>query len=171
MTAGELVIVLAALLCAIGFAALVVVLMRVLDMLRDLPYEVADLRAETRPLIAELRETTDEARTTVDEARSDLERFDRVLGSAETVNQSLEKAGRVADFMELGELLCKDALERDESCGGHFREEHQTPEGEAQRNDEEFKHVSAWERKNGDWTLHREPLEFEYVKLTQRSYK
>ena len=95
----------------------------------------------------------------------------RVLGSAETVNQSLEKAGRVADFMELGELLCKDALERDESCGGHFREEHQTPEGEAQRNDEEFKHVSAWEKKNGDWTLHREPLEFEYVKLTQRSYK
>jgi uncharacterized protein YoxC len=94
MTAGELVIVLAALLCAIGFAALVVVLMRVLDMLRDLRYEVADLRAETRPLIAELRETTDEARTTVDEARSDLERFDRVLGSAEAIGDAV--SGRVA---------------------------------------------------------------------------
>ncbi len=94
MTAGELVVVLAALLCAIGFAALVVVLMRVLDTLRDLRYEVADLRAETRPLLVELRESTDEARETVDEARSDLERFDRVLGSAEAIGDAV--SGRVA---------------------------------------------------------------------------
>jgi hypothetical protein len=94
MTAGELVVVLAALLCAIGFAALVVVLMRVLDMLRDLRYEVADLRVETRPLIQELRTTTDEARVTVDEARTDLERFDRVLGSAEAIGDAV--SGRVA---------------------------------------------------------------------------
>ena len=95
----------------------------------------------------------------------------RVPGSGDSINQSLEKAGRVADFFELAELMCKDALDRDESCGGHFREEHQTPEGEALRNDEEFCHVSAWEKQNGDWKLHKEDLEFEYVKLTQRSYK
>ncbi len=94
MTAGELVLVLAALLCAIGFAALVVVLMRVLDTLRDLQWEVADLHAETRPLLAELRATTDEARSTVDEARTDLERFDRVLGSAEAIGDAV--SGRVA---------------------------------------------------------------------------
>ncbi len=94
MTAGELVVVLSALLLAIGFAALVVVLMRVLDALRDLHYEVADLRTETKPLITELRETTDEARTTVDAARTDLERFDRVLGSAEAIGDAV--SGRVA---------------------------------------------------------------------------
>ena len=94
MTAGELVLILAALLCAIGFAALVVVLMRVLDTLRDLRYEVTDLRAETRPLLAELQATTDEARATVDEARTDLERFDRVLGSAEAIGDAV--SGRVA---------------------------------------------------------------------------
>ena len=96
-----------------------------------------------------------------------------VLGGSETVNQSLEKAGRVADFFELGELMCRDALERTESCGGHFREESQTPEGEAKRDDENFSHVSAWEH-TGDGSApkhHREDLEFEYVKLTQRSYK
>ena len=96
----------------------------------------------------------------------------RVLGSADNTNQSLEKAGRVADFLELGELMCRDALDRNESCGGHFREEHQTEEGEALRNDEEYAYVSAWEKQEGnDWNLHKEPLEFEYVKLTQRSYK
>jgi hypothetical protein len=94
MTAGELVVVLAALLCTIGFAALIVVLMRVLDALRDLRREVSDLRAETRPLLDELRATTDEARWTVDEARSDLERFDRVLGSAEAIGDAV--GGRVA---------------------------------------------------------------------------
>ena len=97
----------------------------------------------------------------------------RVLGSAETMNQSLEKAGRVADFFELAELMARDALQREESCGGHFREEHQTPEGEAQRDDENFAHVAAWEW-NGEGTAqtrHREELTFENVALAQRSYK
>ena len=96
-----------------------------------------------------------------------------VPGSGEELNQTLEKAGRVADFMELAELLCRDALERDESCGCHFREEHVTPEGEAKRNDEQFTYVAAWEF-SGDPSapkLHKEPLEFEFVKPSQRSYK
>ena len=97
----------------------------------------------------------------------------RVLGTGDSINQSLEKAGRIADFLELGELMCRDALDRNESCGGHFREESQTEEGEALRKDDEFSFVSAWE-----WTgdpshpeLHKEPLVFENVALTQRSYK
>jgi succinate dehydrogenase / fumarate reductase flavoprotein subunit len=97
----------------------------------------------------------------------------RVLGSAETLNQSLEKAGRVADFFELAELMARDALEREESAGGHFREEHQTDDGEAQRDDENFSHVAAWEW-NGVGTAqtrHREELSFENVALSQRSYK
>ena len=89
------------------------------------------------------------------------------------MNKELEFAGRVADFLELGELLALDALERNESCGGHFREESQTEEGEALRNDEEYAYVAAWEYKgeNKPPELHKEPLEFENVKLTQRSYK
>lgn len=96
-----------------------------------------------------------------------------VVGANEELNQSLEKAGRVADFMELAELMCLDALKREESCGGHFREEYQTPEGEALRNDESFCHVSAWEFKGVSQTPveYREQLKFEYVPLTQRSYK
>ena len=89
MTAGELAVLMAAVLCSIGFAALVVVLLRVLDALRDLRREVSDLRSETRPLLHELRVTTVEARETVDEARSDLERFDRVLGSAEAIGDAV----------------------------------------------------------------------------------
>ncbi|HPA94497.1 MAG TPA: fumarate reductase/succinate dehydrogenase flavoprotein subunit [Thermoanaerobaculia bacterium] len=97
----------------------------------------------------------------------------RVLGDADELNHSLEKAGRVADFLELAELLCRDALHREESCGGHFREEHQTPEGEAKRNDEKFAYVAAWEWKGegNAPALHREPLTFDYVKPSQRSYK
>ena len=97
----------------------------------------------------------------------------RVLGSGESLNQSLEKAGRVADFLELGELMCKDALDRRESCGGHFREESQTEEGEALRDDDNFSFVSAWEWTGNPTTSvrHEEPLEFENVALTQRSYK
>ncbi len=97
----------------------------------------------------------------------------RVLGTGETMNQSLEKAGRVADFFELAELMCRDALDRRESCGGHFRVESQTEEGEALRNDEQFAHVSAWEWTGADTPQikHTEELEFEYVKLAQRSYK
>jgi succinate dehydrogenase / fumarate reductase flavoprotein subunit len=96
-----------------------------------------------------------------------------ILGENESLNQSLEKAGRVADFLELGELMCLDALEREESCGGHFREEYQTPEGEALRNDDKFCHVSAWEFAGPDKkpVLNKEPLAFEHVHLTQRSYK
>jgi len=96
-----------------------------------------------------------------------------VLGGADTLNQALEKAGRVADFMELGELMCIDALNRTESCGGHFREESQTPEGEALRDDENFAYVAAWQYSGTDGTpiLNKEQLDFEYVKLTQRSYK
>jgi succinate dehydrogenase / fumarate reductase flavoprotein subunit len=97
----------------------------------------------------------------------------RVLGEDEEINESLERAGRVADFLELAELMCRDALEREESCGGHFREEYQTEEGEAQRRDDEFTHVAAWEfRGTGEEpVLHKEDLDFEYVKPSQRSYK
>jgi succinate dehydrogenase / fumarate reductase flavoprotein subunit len=97
----------------------------------------------------------------------------RVIGEDASINQSLEKAGRVADFLELAELMCRDALERNESCGGHFRLEYQTPEGEARRDDEHFAHVAAWEYA-GDGQAprrHQEPLQFEYVHPSQRSYK
>ncbi len=97
----------------------------------------------------------------------------RVLGSNEELNQSLEKAGRVADLLELGELMCIDALHRRESCGGHFRAESQTEEGEALRNDDEFAYVAAWEFGGDDGApvLHKEDLVYEYVHLKQRSYK
>jgi succinate dehydrogenase / fumarate reductase flavoprotein subunit len=96
-----------------------------------------------------------------------------VPGSSDDLNQSLEKAGRVADFLELGELICIDALDRNESCGGHFREEFQTPEGEAQRDDERYSYVAAWgyTGANNPPELHKEPLEFAYVHPSQRSYK
>jgi succinate dehydrogenase / fumarate reductase flavoprotein subunit len=97
----------------------------------------------------------------------------RVPGSAETLNQSLEQAGRVADFLELGELLCLDALTREESCGGHFREEHQYPDGECKRDDEGFAHVAAWEFQGAGKAPLRnvEPLNYEFVKPSVRSYK
>jgi succinate dehydrogenase / fumarate reductase, flavoprotein subunit len=97
----------------------------------------------------------------------------RVLGENEELNQSLEKAHRVADFLELGELMVVDALDRNESCGGHFREEYQTPEGEALRNDDEYAYVAAWKYmgEGKEAELHKEQLVFENVKLTQRSYK
>jgi succinate dehydrogenase / fumarate reductase flavoprotein subunit len=96
-----------------------------------------------------------------------------VPGSGEDLNQSLEKAGRVADFFELGELMCIDALNRNESCGGHFREEYQTPEGEAQRDDENYSYVAAWDYRGpgNPPTMTKEPLEFHYVHPSQRSYK
>jgi succinate dehydrogenase / fumarate reductase flavoprotein subunit len=97
----------------------------------------------------------------------------KVVGDSDTLNQQLEKAGRVADFLELAELMCIDALHREESCGGHFRQEHQTEEGEAKRDDSRFSYVAAWEF-TGDASkpsLTKEPLEFEYVHPTQRSYK
>ena len=95
----------------------------------------------------------------------------RVLGSADTLNQSLEKAGRVEDFFEQAQLLARDALLREESCGGHFREEHQTEDGEARRDDERFAHVAAWEWNGDEPVRHEETLEFEEVELAVRSYK
>jgi succinate dehydrogenase / fumarate reductase flavoprotein subunit len=96
----------------------------------------------------------------------------RVMGDHQSLNQSLEKAGRVADYMEFAELLCTDALQREESCGGHFRVEHQTEDGEALRNDADFSYVAAWEFTGVGRApaLHKEPLEFEAVHLAQRSY-
>jgi succinate dehydrogenase / fumarate reductase, flavoprotein subunit len=97
----------------------------------------------------------------------------RVPGSADTLNQSLEQAGRVADFLELGELMCRDALTREESCGGHFREEYQHPDGECKRDDEKFGHVAAWEYQGADKEPLRnvEPLNYEAVKMSVRNYK
>jgi succinate dehydrogenase / fumarate reductase flavoprotein subunit len=96
-----------------------------------------------------------------------------VPGSGESLNQALERAGRVADFIELGELMCRDALAREESCGGHFREEHQHPDGECKRDDEKFGHVAAWEfQGEGQAPLRNtEPLNYEFVKMSMRSYK
>ncbi|MBW4705915.1 MULTISPECIES: fumarate reductase/succinate dehydrogenase flavoprotein subunit [unclassified Micromonospora] len=115
-------------------------------------------------------------RKAIDEIRALREQFwqrVRVPGDGEGLNQSLEKAGRVADFFELAELMCIDALHREESCGGHFRAEHQTPDGEAQRDDDRFAYVAAWEfTGTGEpAVLHKEDLKFEYVHPTQRSYK
>jgi succinate dehydrogenase / fumarate reductase flavoprotein subunit len=109
----------------------------------------------------------------IGELREQYWREVKVLGTDEGLNQSLEKAGRVADFFELAELMCLDALERNESCGGHFREEYQTPEGEAARDDEHFSYAAAWGfRGVGNAPeLHKEDLTFEYVHPTQRSYK
>jgi succinate dehydrogenase / fumarate reductase flavoprotein subunit len=97
----------------------------------------------------------------------------KVTGTGNELNIELEKANRVADFLELAELMVDDALHRSESCGGHFREESQTPEGEALRKDDEFSYVAAWEYRGEDQPeeLHKEELRFENVKLTQRSYK
>jgi succinate dehydrogenase / fumarate reductase flavoprotein subunit len=114
-----------------------------------------------------------EALNRIPEIRAEFWENVSVLGHGEELNQSLEKAGRVADFMELAELMCIDALHRTESCGGHFREESQTPEGEALRDDEKFTYSAAWQF-NGEGSapvLNKEPLVFEYVPPTQRSYK
>jgi succinate dehydrogenase / fumarate reductase flavoprotein subunit len=114
-----------------------------------------------------------EALWRIPELRAEFWKDARVLGDANDLNQSLELAGRVADFLEMGELLCTDALNRNESCGGHFRAEYQTPDGEALRNDDEFTYVAAWEYTGEDSAplLNKEPLTFEYVHLSQRSYK
>jgi len=123
--------------------------------------------------MARSRESLEKAIQEIPVLREEFWNDVRVLGEGNTFNQSLEKAGRVADFLEFGELLCRDALHREESCGGHFRLEHQTEDGEAQRDDEHFAYVAAWEY-TGDHanpSLHKEQLEFENVHLAQRSYK
>ena len=113
-----------------------------------------------------------EALGLIPELRQEFWRDVNVPGSDAELNQALEKAGRVADYLELAELICRDALHREESCGGHFREEFQTEDGEALRDDERFAYAAAWEYgKDAEPRLHKEPLTFEYVHLAQRSYK
>jgi succinate dehydrogenase / fumarate reductase flavoprotein subunit len=114
-----------------------------------------------------------EAQQEIAQIREDFYKEVKIPGTPDSFNPELAKAMRVADFLELGELFAKDALHRNESCGGHFREEYQTTDGEAQRDDENFAYVAAWEYKGNpsDAVLHKEPLSFENVKLVQRSYK
>ena len=115
-----------------------------------------------------LQEAIEEIRQLKKEFWSDI----RIPGEINEFNPELDKANRVADFIELGELMCIDALQRAESCGGHFREEHQTEEGEALRHDAVFMYVSAWQLTGEhQWQLHKEPLNYEVVKPSQRSYK
>ncbi len=118
---------------------------------------------------AGLREALDR----IPKLREEFWRDVRVPGTGAELNQSLEKAGRVADFLEFAELMCLDALHREESCGGHFRTEHQTPDGEAKRDDEKFAYVAAWEYAGEGKApvLNKEPLVFENVHLSTRSYK
>ncbi|MDR3665421.1 MAG: succinate dehydrogenase (quinone) flavoprotein subunit, partial [Ignavibacteriaceae bacterium] len=113
------------------------------------------------------------AKKMIKEIREDFWKNVKIIGTNEEINQSLEKAARVADFLELGELIAEDALQRKESCGGHFREESQTEENEAKRDDDNFSHVAAWEYAGPDKPeiLNKEQLEFEFVKPSQRSYK
>jgi succinate dehydrogenase / fumarate reductase flavoprotein subunit len=123
--------------------------------------------------MARSRQGLEKALSEIPALRAEFWKDLRVLGTDESLNQSLERAGRVADFLELAELMCRDALDREESCGGHFRVEHQTDDGEAKRDDENFSSVSAWEWQGDDdaQRVHREPLVFEHVTPTQRSYK
>ena len=116
-----------------------------------------------------LEEAISDIRALREEFWSDI----NITDQSQTMNQSLEKAMRVADFIDLAELMCKDALHREESCGGHFREEYQTADGEALRNDDQFAYVGAWEwtGESGQQRLNKEELAFENVKLAQRSYK
>ena len=115
-----------------------------------------------------LEEAIAEIQTLKKEFWSDV----KIPGSIEEMNPELDKANRVADFIELGELMCKDALNRNESCGGHFREEYQTPDGEALRDDVNYMYVAAWEYKGDhNWELHKEPLVYDVIKPTQRNYK
>ncbi len=119
------------------------------------------------------KEGLKKALTMIPKIREEFWKSVKITGNAHDINTELEKAQRVADFMELGELMAMDALQREESCGGHFREEYQTDEGEALRNDKKFAYAAAWEYKGPKQkqTLHKENLKFEYVKPSQRSYK
>jgi succinate dehydrogenase / fumarate reductase flavoprotein subunit len=123
--------------------------------------------------MARTKEGLEKAIELIPELREEFWANVNVPGSADSLNQSLEKAGRVADFLELGELMCRDALTREESCGGHFREEYQHPDGECLRNDEEYAHVAAWEYQGEGQVPKRnvEELNYETVKMSTRSYK
>jgi succinate dehydrogenase / fumarate reductase flavoprotein subunit len=121
--------------------------------------------------MARNKEGLTSAITEIQKLREEFWKDVRVLGDANEFNPELEKAHRVADFIELGELMCKDALNRNESCGGHFREEYQTKDGEALRDDDNFAYVAAWEYKGeSNFELHKEELKFENIKLAQRNY-
>jgi succinate dehydrogenase / fumarate reductase flavoprotein subunit len=119
------------------------------------------------------KEGLEEALQKIGALREEFWQNVNVVGDGQELNQSLEFAGRVADFLEFAESMCLDALERNESCGAHFRVEYQTPEGDALRNDNEFCHVSAWEYHGSSKrpVMHKEPLVFENVKLALRSYQ
>jgi succinate dehydrogenase / fumarate reductase flavoprotein subunit len=123
--------------------------------------------------MARTKESLEKALKEIPALREQFWRDVKVPGVEGEFNQELEKAGRVADFLELGELLSWDALQRNESCGGHFRSEYQTEDGEAQRNDAEYTYAAAWEwtGENKPWTLNKEPLVFENIHLQTRSYK
>jgi succinate dehydrogenase / fumarate reductase, flavoprotein subunit len=122
--------------------------------------------------MARTKEGLQEAIKKIQQLKNEFWSDVKISGSIEELNPELDKAGRVADFIELGELMCKDALQRNESCGGHFRTEYQTPDGEALRDDENFMYVSAWEYKaDHEWELHKEDLKYEVVHPSQRSYK
>jgi succinate dehydrogenase / fumarate reductase flavoprotein subunit len=123
--------------------------------------------------MARSKEGLEEAIRDVQALRQEFWDNVKVVGGADGLNPELERAGRVADFIDFGELMCRDALMREESCGGHFRVEHQTEEGEAQRDDADFSFVGVWEYKRDDTEpmLHKEPLVYENVRLATRSYK
>jgi succinate dehydrogenase / fumarate reductase flavoprotein subunit len=123
--------------------------------------------------MARSKESLNKALALIPELRADFWRNVKVPGTGMNLNQELERAGRIADFLAFSELMAKDALQRDESCGAHFRVEHETPDGEALRDDKHFSYVSAWEYKGIDKEpeLHKEPLEFEHLKPATRSYK
>jgi succinate dehydrogenase / fumarate reductase flavoprotein subunit len=123
--------------------------------------------------MARTREGLQEALKQIPALREEFWANVRVPGSAETLNQSLEQAGRVGDFLEFGELVCLDALKREESCGGHFREEYQYPDGECKRDDVNYAHVAAWEHQGPNQAPIRnvEPLNYEFVKMSVRNYK
>ncbi|MDP2158736.1 MAG: fumarate reductase/succinate dehydrogenase flavoprotein subunit, partial [Nitrospirota bacterium] len=123
--------------------------------------------------MARSRQSLELALKSIPELRAEFWSNVNVSGGGADLNQELEKAGRVADFLDFAELMTRDALHREESCGGHFRSEHQMPDGEAKRDDEHFSYVAAWEFKGqgNNPELHKEPLVFENVKLATRSYK
>jgi succinate dehydrogenase / fumarate reductase, flavoprotein subunit len=123
--------------------------------------------------MARTKQSLERAMKEIQHLREEFWQNLKLVGSDEDLNKDLEYAGRLADYFELGELMAKDALHRNESCGGHFREEYQTEEGEALRDDKKFSYVAAWEYtgEGKQPKLHKEPLKFEAIKLAQRSYK